>query len=1124
MATSTDTSEELNSLISSTCPGLLSWTIESWMAVLFPFLGVVSVCLSRQFLEKRLGIHYSVLVLLSGCIFGVMGCYVNLGELSASLALWVDVKPPELLLYVLLPPIVFESAINIDWFIFRKQVFNVFLLAFILVLAFTFSTAVIVIYILRVDWPFTSGAMFGAILSATDPIAVIALLKSSGASPSVTTLLEGESLFNDGSAYTLFYAFLTSLRKNYHENAGKIALLILKESLGAVGLGLLFGYLTTFFLHHVWSAKVEIGISVAVSYLAFYVAQGPAGVSGLICLVVTGLVVAADRLSGFSPLARDVLSHFWDIVSFLANGIVFFYSGFIATISLIIFWNDGLSVLDLVYIPLLYLILSVLRYFLLFLCSPILRYTVSNFSWGEIFLMGHSALRGPIALILSQVVFHMGKDLQDNRNDAIVARVVIWTAGFAILTLLINGTTVQLVTRMLNVTSAAKKSIFKKAEERLDAFMKESINRLKLSRWYIGTDWVFVETLLDPKLSPKSKRFRNILKSLANKDFVSSESSRRSSIIFQGVSTTNNSPFIQTRQDEEDNDEPPPEQSLLGSSNLFPYVDFDSAMGSSPVEATRNDVDREVLIEYRKRVLQGLRHFLQKQYIRGIVFPEVFRELESAIDQALAYPFRPISLFEVAEREEWGVSFIDRFITKRLASLVWFRWLASRILYGFDALQERINLSVLVLNRRHRLGTNLAAALWSAITFIRKSLNLPPILERELRTERLHCLFYLRGVEMAYPHVLAVVQTRNAAAILLTIRSHFIDDLFASGELDQQEHSLLQEDTNERRKLIHEASLSFKSPRTIQVLQSIEIFASLVEQGKFRSLILDCGERQIYEKGQAILKVGQIASGVYISIRGVAHLESSPNFSSLPLHRLSLLEHESLNTIYCPPGSVFGLESCLFQRPMIRTVVVDSECAHIFFLSSSHLHAVVAKDELAALDVYRFVATQIIKQLVPETDSILPVMEEELQSVEASAGTISSFKADESLSNVVVLHNTSRIGDDSFYSENSTSSQPEVDHKREESPKVPNMKDPVRWAAFLLERMTTSKLVRYEKAQVHVLKEQSLYGVLLQGELSVVTRFSTSEERQRYQAPCMLSVEKASTITALEEVLLVQVV
>eukprot|EP00871_Galdieria_phlegrea_P001844 jgi/Galph1/2660/GphlegSOOS_G1345.1 len=92
-----------------------------------------------------------------------------------------------------------------------------------------------------------------------------------------------------------FMPFLTSLRKNYHENAGKIALLILKESLGAVGLGLLFGYLTTFFLHHVWSAKVEIGISVAVSYLAFYVAQGPAGVSGLICLVVTGLVVAADR-------------------------------------------------------------------------------------------------------------------------------------------------------------------------------------------------------------------------------------------------------------------------------------------------------------------------------------------------------------------------------------------------------------------------------------------------------------------------------------------------------------------------------------------------------------------------------------------------------------------------------------------------------------------------------------------------------------------------------------------------------------------------------------------------------------------------------------------------------------
>ncbi|GJD12606.1 Sodium/hydrogen exchanger 7 [Galdieria sulphuraria] len=1121
-------SENLTSFISEQCPALYSWTPEAWMAVLFPFLGLVVACFARQFLERPLGIHFSVLVLLSGCLVGVAGCFVHMAELSASLSLWVDVQPPNLLLYVLLPPIVFDSAINIDWFIFRKQIFNVFLLAFILVLAFTFCTAAIVIYILRVEWPFTAGAMFGAILSATDPIAIIALLKSSGASPSVITLLDGESLFNDGSAYTLFYAFLISLRKGYHENPGKIVLLILKESLGAIGLGLLFGYSTVFFLHHVWSAKVEIGFSVAISYLAFYVAQGPAGVSGLICLVVTGLIIAADRLSGFSPLARDALTHFWNIISFIANAVVFFYAGFIATISIILFWNDGLSLKDLFYIPILYLLLSLLRYCLLFLCSPILRHTVSNFSWGEIFLVGHSALRGPISLILSQIVFHEGGVLKDNRNDYIVARVVIWTSGFAILTLLINGTTIHWLTKLFYVSNAAKKTIFERAEQRLERMMKDSLEQLKQSRWYAGTDWVFVETLLDSSISPQSKKFRKVLKQLASHssddsiswDNYSLKSNKpkplRSSL--PGTDRTRSFALDENSVPNEEMDEPPPEQTLLVTDGLH------SQLHTVQVETdlSSEQVNREVMMEYRKRALQGMRHYLQKQYIRGIVFPEVYRELESGLDEALCYPYRRMDIFDKAEETEWGSSLIDRFIVKRVASWLWFRWLASRILYG-----------------RHRLGTNFAASLWSSITYVRSTLSLPELIVRELRAERLKCLLYLRGIELSYPQVLGVVQTRNAAAILLTIRDHTIHELFSSGEIDGQEYKLLQRDNNDRRKLVHEAPLFFQLPKTIQILNSNPIFSYLMEQNKFKSLVLDRGYRRVCDKGELLLKYRELSDGLYVLIRGRVHLESSEHASSLPIHRLSLLETESLNSMFCPPGSVFGLESCVFRLPMKNSVIVDSEVAHVFFLPWSSLHSIFKFQPLAALHVYRMAVVEWLKQTVPDADTIVSFLDEGRNSTSTSSFSASLLARSKDLQFASMSEANQPNSDtcsnplDSCDASSGTAESPmnsssqvygtSIEDRVGPSSDVPNNFDLCSGntlirenvccysthhtiediARLILSKITNSQLCYWNIGEYDISGDGGLVGVLVEGSLQVSSRPITKEnyDFNRFTAP-----------------------
>ena len=118
---------------------------------------------------------------------------------------------PHMVILVFLPALIFESAFNADYYTFKRQFFKIFLLAGPVLLACTFSTAAVMLYGFRFDlagFDFWSCCLFGAIISATDPVAVVALLKELGVSKRISTLIEGESLMNDGTAYVVFLILL----------------------------------------------------------------------------------------------------------------------------------------------------------------------------------------------------------------------------------------------------------------------------------------------------------------------------------------------------------------------------------------------------------------------------------------------------------------------------------------------------------------------------------------------------------------------------------------------------------------------------------------------------------------------------------------------------------------------------------------------------------------------------------------------------------------------------------------------------------------------------------------------------------------------------------------------------
>lgn len=156
---------------------------------------------------------------------------------------------PHTFFLIFLPPLIFESAFSIDWHIIRMELWQILILAGPTLLASSFIIAMIMRYVLwyKDEFSLESAVMFGALISATDPVAVVSLLKEVGASRTLSTLIEGESLFNDGTAFVMFTVTL-DLTKGAKFHAGEIAWDFIRLSIGGPLIGVVFGIIVSMWL------------------------------------------------------------------------------------------------------------------------------------------------------------------------------------------------------------------------------------------------------------------------------------------------------------------------------------------------------------------------------------------------------------------------------------------------------------------------------------------------------------------------------------------------------------------------------------------------------------------------------------------------------------------------------------------------------------------------------------------------------------------------------------------------------------------------------------------------------------------------------------------------------------
>lgn len=270
-----------------------------------------------------------IALLLSALLFllNMLG-FSALHDYEVSLLSSIDFS--QLLMQGMLSLLLFAGALHVDLSELRAFKWPVGALA---ILGTVISTAIVgfavwwILPLVGVELPIAYCLIFGALISPTDPIAVMGILKSAGAPKSLEVLISGESLFNDGIGVVLFSLLLAMVASGESPSFSHGAILLLEEGGGGILFGLVLGYFTYRLLKSIDSYEEEVLITLA-AVLGGYALANRLHVSGPLAMVVAGLIIGNHgRALAMSDKTREHLDMFWELLDSMLNAVLFVLIG-----------------------------------------------------------------------------------------------------------------------------------------------------------------------------------------------------------------------------------------------------------------------------------------------------------------------------------------------------------------------------------------------------------------------------------------------------------------------------------------------------------------------------------------------------------------------------------------------------------------------------------------------------------------------------------------------------------------------------------------------------------------------------------------------------------------------------
>lgn len=277
-----------------------------------PLVILLAIAVVVAIVARRLRLPYTVGLVL-------VGVGIALAKLQIGAALTHD-----FIFFVILPPLLFEAALALRW---RDLWADAGLLAALSTLGTVIAAVVVAFGVtITLHWPLPVAFVFGALIAATDPVAVIAMFKDNNIAGRLRTLLEAESLFNDAAAAILFSLAMGLATESGSPDASMLSVHLLVVIVGGALIGAACGAFAIVLAGRTSEHSVEVALTVLAAYGSFLVAE-QVGASGILATVVSGLVVGNlgvfSERSDISKKAKEFALEFWEFAAFLANSLVF---------------------------------------------------------------------------------------------------------------------------------------------------------------------------------------------------------------------------------------------------------------------------------------------------------------------------------------------------------------------------------------------------------------------------------------------------------------------------------------------------------------------------------------------------------------------------------------------------------------------------------------------------------------------------------------------------------------------------------------------------------------------------------------------------------------------------------
>lgn len=378
---------------------------------------------------------------------------------------------PELILFIFLPTLIFESATSLDA---RKLLQNLVPILTLAIPALLISTLVVgaaLTWGLSEDWGvnWSTALLFGALISATDPVAVVALFKELGAPPRLAILVEGESLFNDGTAIVLFDILLGIVTGTLAAGSpGQLVLVgagnFLMVFLGGTAVGIVLAFVFCQILSWVQNDElVEITLTTVMAYASFVIAERYFHVSGVMSVVAAGVLLSSYGRTKISPPVREFMHGFWKYLAYVANALLFFLVGIVIP-QRIAFSEVGIYLAPL---GITLIAVVVARAAGVFTLVPLLGRITEKIDRRFQTIMFWGGLRGAVALALLLALANYPAI-----PETIKSLFLTLGAGVIMATLLVNALTIRPLLRFFDLDKYDRAELFLRGEGMLSVQQK----------------------------------------------------------------------------------------------------------------------------------------------------------------------------------------------------------------------------------------------------------------------------------------------------------------------------------------------------------------------------------------------------------------------------------------------------------------------------------------------------------------------------------------------------------------------------------------------------------------------------------------------------------------------------